>query len=247
MTSTADRPSAALRPATSASPTSASPSSPFAWPTLASLLRWVPIRALGPRHRDRIAAHLRELSPSDRYLRFGRAMSDVQLRSYVDGIDFARDQVFGIFNRRLRLVAVAHLAYDSAPQFATRPAMVEFGVSVGARVRGRGYGARLFEHAVMHARNRGTDTLFIHALSENAAMLRIVRRAGATVVRDGSESEAFLKLPPDTLASQVEELMETHVAELNYRLKRHAIDLRRLLDAARAWRRRHALPRVASE
>lgn len=243
MTSSADRPSAAPRPATSAAPTSAF----AAWPTPAGLLRWVPIRALGPRHRDRIAAHLRELSPGDRYLRFGRAMSDAQLRSYVDAIDFERDRVFGIFNRRLRLVAVAHLAYDSAPQFATRPAMVEFGVSVAARVRARGYGARLFEHAVMHARNRGTDTLFIHALSENAAMLRIARRAGATVVRDGSESEAFLKLPPDTLASQVEELMETHAAELNYRLKRHAIDLRRFLDAARAWRRRHALPRVASE
>jgi GNAT superfamily N-acetyltransferase len=243
MTSSADRPHAASRPARPASSASALAT----WAIPASLLGWVPIRALGPRHRDRIAAHLRELSPGDRYLRFGRAMNDAQLQSYVDGIDFARDQLFGIFNRRLRLVAVAHLAYDSAPQFATRPAMVEFGVSVAARVRGRGYGARLFEHAVMHARNRGTDTLFIHALSENAAMLRIARRAGATVVRDGSESEAFLKLPPDTLASQVEELMETHAAELNYRLKRHAIDLRRLFDAARAWRRRHALPRVASE
>lgn len=243
MTSSADRPSAAPRPATSASPAPA-----FAtWPSAASLLRWVPIRALGPRHRDRIAAHLRKLSPGDRYLRFGRAMSDAQLRTYVDGIDFARDQVFGIFNRRLRLIAVAHLAYDRAPQFATRPAMVEFGVSVAEPARGRGYGARLFEHAVMHARNRGADTLFIHALSENAAMLRIARRAGATVVRDGSESDAFLKLPPDTLASQVEELMETHAAELNYRLKRHAIDLQSLIDAARAWRRRHALPRVASE
>lgn len=243
MTSSADRPHAASRPATPASSASALGT----WAIPAGLVGWVPIRALGPRHRDRIAAHLRELSPGDRYLRFGRAMNDAQLRSYVDGIDFARDQLFGIFNRRLRLVAVAHLAYDSAPQFATRPAMVEFGVSVDARVRWRGYGARLFEHAVMHARNRGTDTLFIHALSENAAMLRIARRAGATVVRDGSESEAFLKLPPDTLASQVEELMETHAAELNYRLKRHALDLRRLLDAARAWRRRHALPRVASE
>ena len=209
--------------------------------------RWLPIRTLGPRHRERIAAHLRELAPGDRYLRFGRAMNDEQIRRYVDGIDFGRDQLFGVFNRRLRLIAVAHLAYDSAPQFATRPAMVEFGVSVAASVRGLGYGARLFEHVVMHARNRGTDTLFIHALSENAAMLRIARRAGASVERDGSESEAFLKLPPDTLASQLEELVETQAAELNYGLKRQAVRLRRWIDALADLRRALARLRVASE
>jgi len=32
---------------------------------------WVPIRSLGPRHRDRIAAHLISLDAADRYLRFG--------------------------------------------------------------------------------------------------------------------------------------------------------------------------------
>ncbi len=193
--------------------------------------RWVPIRSLGVRHRERIRQHLLSLDSGDRYLRFGHAASDAQIAHYVDGIDFARDEVFGIFNRRLVLIAMAHLAYAPRPQFATRPAMVEFGVSVLAIARGRGYGARLFEHAVMHARNRGTDTLFIHALSENTAMLRIARRAGATVERDGSESQAWLKLPPDTFVSQVEELVETHAAELNYRFKEHAMRLEHLLDA----------------
>jgi GNAT superfamily N-acetyltransferase len=209
--------------------------------------RWVPIRTLGPRHRGRIAAHLRGLSPSDRYLRFGRAVSDLMIQRYVDGLDFERDQLFGIFNRRLRLIAVAHLGYDSPAQFATRPAMGEFGVSVASRARGRGYGRLLFRHAVMHARNRGTDTLFIHALTENAAMLHIARRAGASVERDGSESQAFLKLPADTLASQVEQLVETHAAELNYGLKRHALRVRELFGAIACLRRRLAHARVASQ
>ena len=47
---------------------------------------------------------------------------------------------------------------------------------------------------MLHARNRGVQTLFIHALSENTAMLRIARNAGATVERDGPESEAWLRL-----------------------------------------------------
>lgn len=206
----------------------------------ARAFQWVPIRSLARRHRERIVAHLVALPPRDRYLRFGHAASDEQIAHYVDGIEFKRDEVFGIFNRRLELVAMAHLAYERAPQVDSHPAMVEFGVSVLPQARGRGYGARLFDHAVMHARNRGTETMFIHALSENTAMLKIARNAGARVVRDGSESEAWLKLPPDTLGSQVEEMVETYAAEVNHRLKRHALQLEHWFDAVNEVRARFA-------
>lgn len=198
--------------------------------TLAALFRWVPIRSLSQRHRPRIEAHLKALGPNDRYLRFGYPASDTQISNYVAGIDFERDEVFGIFNRRLDLIAMAHLAYERAPQVEGRVAMAEFGVSVLSTARGRGYGARLFDHAIMHARNRGIDRLFIHALSENVVMLRIARNAGATVERDGSESEAWLRLPPDTLASQIGEVVEAHAAEMNYQLKRNVRAIEDLLD-----------------
>ena len=191
---------------------------------------WIPIRSLGPRHRERIAAHLLLLPESDRYLRFGYAATDAQLSKYVDMLDFEQDEVFGIFNRRLELIAMAHLAHSMANQVAGRPPMSEFGVSVLPQYRGRGFGARLFEHAMLHARNRGVQTLFIHALSENVAMLKIARNAGATVERSGSESEAWLRLPPDTLASHVDELVEHQAAELDYRLKVHARKVSTLLD-----------------
>jgi len=190
---------------------------------------WVPIRSLAPRHRERVTAHLLALAEHDRYLRFGYPATDAQIARYVDNLDFDRDEVFGIFNRRLELIAMAHLAYAPAPQLAGQPAMAEFGVSVLARARGRGYGGRLFEHAVMHARNRGMRTLFIHALSENTAMLKIARSAGAAVERDGSETEAWLKLPPDTLVTRMGELMEQHAAELNYQMKVHALRVNEFL------------------
>lgn len=195
------------------------------------LASWVPIRALAPRHRPRILAHLLGLDAQDRYLRFGYPASDAQIEQYVRKLDFERDEVFGIFNRRLQLIAVAHLAYQAPQQVRGQPAMVEFGVSVSKSARGRGYGARLFQRAVMHARNRQVDTLYIHALSENTAMLKIARKAGATVVRDGSESQAWLKLPPDTLATHFEALLETQAAEMDYRLKLHARRFSEWLDA----------------
>jgi GNAT superfamily N-acetyltransferase len=179
----------------------------------------VPIRSLGPAHRERIAGHLLALDPQDRYLRFGYIASDDQVRRYVSGLDFDRDEVFGVYNRRLALIAMAHLAFSNAPDTA---ACAEFGVSVAKRSRGRGYGARLFDRAVVRARNEGVELLFIHALSENSAMLKIARNAGATLERDGSETEAHLRLPPATLDTRMTELLDEQIARTDYSLKEQA-------------------------
>ena len=79
-----------------------------ATPPSEPLFSWVPIRSLAPRHRQRILTHLLALDRSDRYLRFGHPATDVQIEKYVASLDFERDEVFGIFNRRLQLIAVAH-------------------------------------------------------------------------------------------------------------------------------------------
>jgi GNAT superfamily N-acetyltransferase len=192
-------------------PIAAPPAAPA--PPRPAARRWIPIRSLAERHRPRILAHLLALPEHDRYLRFGYATSDAQIARYTDLIDFVQDEVFGVFNRRLELIAMAHLA--GLPE--TREA--EFGVSVLPKARGRGYGARLFDHAVLHARNRGVDSLLIHALSENTAMLRIARHAGATVQRDGGEALARLRLPPDNLRSHFDAFIESSAAEVDYRLK----------------------------
>ncbi len=176
----------------------------------------VPIRSLGANHRGRIARHLMALDEHDRYLRFGFAANDEQIQRYADSLDFDRDEVFGIYNRRLELIAMAHLAFSVDPDLS---ACAEFGVSVLRKARGRGYGARLFDRAAMHARNEGVSRMFIHALSENTAMLKIARNAGAVVERDGSESEAHLVLPPATLDSRLTEMLAEQIAQTDYRIK----------------------------
>ena len=195
---------------------------------LERLSTWVPIRSFARRHRHRIIDHVLALAPEDRYLRFGYAALDEQIRKYALGIDFDRDEVLGIFNRRLQVVALAHLAYGAPVPGEPTRTMAEFGVSVLPQSRGRGMGRRLFETAALHARNRGIDTLFIHALSQNRPMLRIATAAGAIVERDGSESTAWLRLPPDTVGSQVEQAVERQLGELDFHLKRQARVLRDL-------------------
>ncbi|MBK1686714.1 GNAT family N-acetyltransferase [Rubrivivax gelatinosus] len=186
----------------------------------AAAQQWAPIRKLAERHRPRVLQHLLALEGHDRYLRFGYAAGNHQIEQYVARLDFERDEIFGIFNRRLELVAVAHLAHLGE---SDRPgAEAEFGVSVSARARGRGWGSRLFGLCMVHARNRGVYTLLIHALAENSAMLRIARNAGAEVGFDGPDALARVYLPPQDLASQVEAVVEQQVADFDYGLKRHA-------------------------
>ena len=176
----------------------------------------IPIKSLGANHRERITKHLFALDPQDRYLRFGYMASDEQIGRYVDGMDFERDEIFGIYNRKLELIAMAHLAHGGNP---AHDSCAEFGVSVLKSARGRGYGARLFDRAAMHARNDGISMMFIHALSENTAMLKIARNAGATVEYDGSETEAFLRLQPATLDTRMTELVDEQIAQTDYRIK----------------------------
>ena len=153
----------------------------------------VPILVLSAAHRAQIVGHLTSLEPTDRYLRFGYIAPDEAIHRYVESIDFDQDRVLGIYNRKLTLIAVAHLAYPATD--AGQAPSAEFGVSVLPAARGRGYGTQLFNRATMHAMNAGIHLFLIHALTENEAMLAIARNAGATLIRDGSESEAHLRLP----------------------------------------------------
>ncbi len=199
----------------------------------------VPIRSLGVAHRQRIARHLLALDQHDRYLRFGFMANDEQIQRYADSLNFERDDIFGIYNRRLELIAMAHLAFSADRALK---ACAEFGVSVLKLARGRGYGGRLFDRAAMHARNEGVSRMFIHALSENTAMLKIARNAGATLERDGAESEAHLLLPPATLDSRLTELLEENLAQADYRIKVQVKQFRDVLSGLQA--RRRGLPQA---
>jgi RimJ/RimL family protein N-acetyltransferase len=183
----------------------------------------IPIAPLGIEHKQEILKHLLALSERDRYLRFGYTATEEHIQRYVHGLNFDRDEIYGIFNSDLEIIAMAHLALmkDAGRDFTS-----EFGVSVAAYARGRGYGARLFERAVIHARNEKVYQMYIHALSENAPMIRIARKGGAKIERDGSETEAFLRLPKRDLDSRVTELVADQYAKTNYSIKE---------DAKRFW------------
>ena len=182
------------------------------WPDFAPATPVVPIRPLGADARDALRAHFVALEAGDRYLRFGYAASDAQVLAYVDGIDFDRDEIYGVFNRKLELIAVAHLAVAA-------DGGAEFGVSVLPSARGKGIGTRLFERAAMHARNRGIDCMTMQCLTHNAPMVRIARRAGMQVHACGGETEGVLRVPRGNLRSHLDEWLADATGEIDFALK----------------------------
>lgn len=186
----------------------------------------VPVKQLAERDRRRILRHFMHLDDSDRLLRFGTVLPDEQIEAYVARIDFARDTVYGVYNRLFKLVAVGHLAFapkESLPSgkliTSDKPIVAEFGVSVSKSARGMGMGTRLFERAAMHCRNSDVDTLYMHCLSSNQTMMHIAKKAGMEILRDQGEADAYLRLLPPSSASILQEAMEEQFATIDYTLK----------------------------
>jgi ribosomal protein S18 acetylase RimI-like enzyme len=188
--------------------------------------RWVPVRTLRERHRARILAHLLGLSDADRLLRFRHHASDANIAQYLAQLNFDRDELFGVFNRRLQLLALGHLACPGGqPTLHTDEdqASAELGLSVCRTARSLGLGTRLFAHAVSRSRQRGLRSLVILAARENLAMLQIARRAGASLTFAGGEVSAQLHLPAQTTGSWLATLMQQRAAEWDYRFKHHSL------------------------
>jgi len=187
--------------------------------------RTVFVKELSERDRTRMLNHFVTLVGDDRLLRFGSVLTDDLIASYVNRIDFQRDKVFGIYNRFFKLVGVGHLAFAPLSErpaimdATTKASVAEFGVSVTASSRGQGGGSKLFERAAIHCRNADVDIMVMHCLSTNQIIMRIARKAGMEIHRDHSETDAYLKLPPASPGSVMQEAMAEQVASFDYSAK----------------------------
>lgn len=168
----------------------------------------------------KLRQHFLRLDANDIRLRFGSPLGADAIAAYVQGIDFDTDAVFGVYEDELGLAAAAHVAFgvDGA----------ELGISVLPGYRSRGIGTALFARVVEHARNRFVTRMYMHCLSENAAMMHIAKKSAMKICVDTGEAEAFLKLEPADHASLSGELMGQRLALFDYALKTQAAAMRRL-------------------
>lgn len=177
----------------------------------------VPVRELHAGYRQEILSHLLQLNDEDRRLRFGTQTPDEVIQHYVEGLNFNKDAIFGVFDLDLKLIGMAHLAYLPAVKGKARAA--EFGVSVLPEGRAQGLGTALLQRSAVHSRNTRIETLYVHCLSNNKAMMHLAQKAGMRVEYAYGDADAYLTLPPASTATIVEEAANEQWADMDYALK----------------------------
>ena len=156
--------------------------------------------------RPALLKHFLALDAEDRRLRFGAALRDQGIESYVKRIDFAHDGVIAVHDGSLRLLGVVHVACSDA--------QAELGISVLPGFRQQGIGTALLDRAVVHLRNRGFAQAFVHCLSENGAMMHIARSLGMSIVPCGGETDAHIRLAPPTPQTYFTEWLDDRNSEV---------------------------------
>ena len=83
-------------------PAAAAPA-PSARMPVAELLPRALVKELHSGHPAKLLAHFLALGEDDRYLRFGRPISDEAIAQYVERIDWQSSAVFGVFDESLEI------------------------------------------------------------------------------------------------------------------------------------------------
>jgi GNAT superfamily N-acetyltransferase len=162
-------------------------------------------------HRDAMRDHFVALSSEDRRLRFGSPLATRAVIEYVDGIDFERDVLLGLQGANGALIGIAHVAFSDDG--------AELGISVLPGYRRRGAGSALFAGAVEQARGRNVSRVYMHCLSENAAMMHIARRAGMKIVVSAGDADAHLALPAGEVSRFDEKALLKRIALYDWALR----------------------------
>jgi len=87
----------------------------------------------------------------------------------------------------------------------------ELAIVVGDPWQGKGVGARLFEHGLSVARQRGIESLFGTVLAENITVLSLARRLGFTIQWDSDVSAYHIRL--DLKSTDVQDMKDSSKRE----------------------------------
>jgi RimJ/RimL family protein N-acetyltransferase len=150
----------------------------------------ITLQMLETNHRLDVATHLKKLSRSDRFLRFGALTSDALIDYYAENIKIEDDVLFGCW-RDMRLVGLCHLA----PYTHLGAAVCELSMSVDPHYRGRQLASLMLQEAKTQAKLKSYSSINIFHMKHNVSMARVLRNEDhAYVVVQGNERIVTLPL-----------------------------------------------------
>lgn len=161
-------------------------------------------RKLSVLDAPKIVKHLTALEGEDRRLRFGGTVSDDYIKDYVVKSFDTDSKWFGVDHIDGHLVAACHAAINNSE--------AELGCSVDPDFRNQGLAQFMFDRAVTWLRTRGINEVFMHCLTENAAMRHIAKKNSMAVVSSYGESDAKVHIEPPTPATLAQDVYMDRIA-----------------------------------
>ena len=155
------------------------------------------VRKLSLLDKQRIINNLVGLQGEDRRLRFGTMCTDQYIIDYVTKSFEQESKWFGVDHIDGHLVATCHVAIYNGE--------AELGCCVDEDFRGEGLAQQMFDRAVIWLRTKGITDVFMHCLTENAAMRHIARKNDMTVVSCCGDSDAKVEVSPATPVTFMED------------------------------------------
>jgi RimJ/RimL family protein N-acetyltransferase len=135
-----------------------------------------------------------------RYTYLGYTVNDHGLRDMI-GKWHTPDHVILVAEDALgNIVGSIHIAQMNHTQ-------AELGIMVAETHRQQGISGKLMDLSMLWCKNRGLTKLYMHCLSQNGPVLRIVKKYGLSVLRSGSETDSHITLQPATMLSACQEYM----------------------------------------
>lgn len=131
-------------------------------------------------------------------LYFGIAMNH-------SGIDSLMARILSEVNQHEFLVAEQSGKRVGVVHIAICKGEVEFGIIVDKKLRGQKVGSKLLSEAILWARNRRFQNLYMHCLSWNQPIKHLCHKHGLNTTSMYGESEVRVELPPPTFGSLVKE------------------------------------------
>jgi len=163
-------------------------------------------------HFRRLASHFLALTGSDRFLRFGRLLGDVDIVAYVETLFCRADALFVVVEPAPDIVGAVHLEL-------TECGTANLGLSVSTRARGKGIGTLLLERTGLYASSRGVSTLFVRNLGFNMALQRLAHRVGMKVACAPDTGSTRLELPTGHQAASVGKSLAGRITLADYFLR----------------------------
>lgn len=165
----------------------------------------IPRRLYHSVHKEMVKEHLVSLTDHDRYLRFGRIVTDENIYKYVEDSWRKPGNIWlGVIEKN-HIVAAVHVARDTDTK-------AELGLSVHPQWRGKKLGQALFERAVIYLRSKQYREVYMHCLAENAVMKHIASKNKMKMFTEYGETEADLILPESTLFDGYTEVLTEQIA-----------------------------------